>query len=199
MIPMPSDTLDIALDILKAHPNWYLFPIRRLEKTPPLFKNELETNNSNDPKQIRKWHSMYLGCNWGIALKKSKLIAVDVDTKPGKRGRETFDNLELECGSLPDTLTVRKPSGGYHYYFNEANGVVHRMAVSGFGPDVDSTNYVVAPGCWLSNNTMYEIIRDEPVAPTPVWFGNFLRDKTDDVPSSDQTPEIEWDKKENVE
>ena len=54
MQAMPYDTLDTALNFLKEHPNWFLFPIRRLEKTPPLFKNELELA-SNDPKQIRKW------------------------------------------------------------------------------------------------------------------------------------------------
>jgi hypothetical protein len=29
MFPMPSDTLDIALDFLKAHPTWFIFPIKR--------------------------------------------------------------------------------------------------------------------------------------------------------------------------
>src|ERR1700676_4840612 len=197
MQPMPGDTLSIALDILKAHPTWFLFPIRRLEKTPPLFKDELETNNSNDPNQIRKWHATFLGCNWGIALKKSKIIVVDVDTKLGKVGQETFDNLELTYGPFPDTLTIRTPSGGRHYYFDEANGVTHRMAVNGFGQDVDSTNYVVAPGCWLSSGGSYEVIVNESVAPAPTWFATFLNERPEAV-AVVQTPEIDLDKPENV-
>ena len=196
MQAMPYDTLDTALNFLKEHPNWFLFPIRRLEKTPPLFKNELELA-SNDPKQIRKWYSNWPGCNWGIALKKSKLIVVDVDTKPGKRGQETFDMLELEHGDFPPTLRVKTPSGGVHLYYDEANGVVHKMAVSGFGPDVDSTNYVLVPGCWLSSGTFYEIIDRSPVAPAPAWFKDYLNERPAQA-SVDQTPEVELDKPENV-
>jgi hypothetical protein len=196
MVAMPYDTLDIALKFLKAHPNWFLFPIRRLEKTPPLFKNELELA-SNDPKQLRAWYMKWPGCNWGIALKKSKLIVVDVDTKPGKRGQQTFDTLELENGPFPVTLRVKTPSGGLHLYYNEANGVVHKMAVSGFGPDVDSTNYVLVPGCWLSNGAQYEIINDFPVADAPAWFKDYLADRPTEA-AVDQTPEIELDKPENI-
>ena len=199
MIAMPSDTLDIALDLLKAHPTWFLFPIRRLEKSPPLLKNELELA-SNDPKQIRAWHARALGANWGIALKKSHLIVVDVDTKPGKRGRETLDDLEMTHGALPDTFCVRTPSGGKHYYFNEAHGVVHqhRLGKYGFGPDVDSTNYVVAPGCWLSNGGSYEIVTQGIVAPTPAWFSAYLQERTESHAESDQTPEIDLDKPANI-
>lgn len=197
MTAMPGDTLSIALDILEAHPTWYLFPIKRLEKTPPLFKDELDTNNSNNPKIIKQWHDRFLGCNWGIALKRSKLIVVDVDTKPGKVGQGTFDDLELTYGRFPETLTVTTPSGGKHYYFDEANGVQHRMAVNGFGQDVDSTNYVLAPGCWLSTGDQYEITTDAAVAPSPAWFATFLNDKPAQT-AVVQTPEIVLDKEENV-
>lgn len=196
MIPMPGDTLDIALSFLSAHPTCYLFPIRRLEKTPPVFKNELDTNNSNDPKQLRKWHTQFPGCNWGIALKKSKLIVVDVDTKLGKSGQESFDVLEFERGELPETLTVRSPSGGFHLYFEEANGVTHEMKLNAFGKDVDSTNYVLVPGCWLSNGKQYVTEKDLPLAPTPEWFAEYLV-KTE-VATTDQTPEVDMDKPANI-
>lgn len=191
------DSLSVALDILKAHPTWYLFPIRRLEKAPPLFKNELELA-SNDPKTITKWATQFNGPNWGIALKKSKLVVPDVDTKPGKVGQQTLDDLELSYGALPDTLCIRTPSGGYHYYFNEANGVTHQMRVGGFGKDVDSTNYVVAPGCFLSSGGTYEIIRNVPVADTPEWFGELLNKNDDIGVIVDQTPDIALDQQANI-
>ena len=99
MIPMPADTLDIALDCLKAHPTWYLFPVKRLEKYPPCLNNNLNLA-SNDPAQIRAWYKAYPGCNWAVSLKKSRLICVDVDQKPGKFGAQTLDALELERGIL---------------------------------------------------------------------------------------------------
>ena len=192
MIPMPADTLDVALDCLKAHPTWFVFPIKRLEKYPPCFPDNLRLA-SNDPKQIREWYKLYPGCNWGVALKKSKLIAVDVDRKPGKVGGETLDALELERGILPDTFVVSTPTSGLHIYFNEANGVVHQMRLSAFGPDVDSTNYTLLPGCWLSSNAGrgYEIVSDSPVADAPAWFSEYLGNKV--IAVSDQTPVIEQD------
>ena len=108
---MLDSSLEIALDFIAAHPNAYIFPVKRLEKSPPLVKNDLIVA-SNDPKQIRKWHDTWRGCNWGVALKKSKLLVMDVDRKAGKNGQETLDNLELEYGVLPDTMTVMSPSGG---------------------------------------------------------------------------------------
>ena len=192
MIPMPTDTLDIALECLKQHPSWFLFPIKRLEKTPPCFNDNLRLA-SNDPEQIRKWYKLYPGCNWGVSLAKSKLVCVDVDQKPGKFGAQTLDALELERGILPDTFVVRTPSGGLHLYFNEANGVVHQMRVGAFGRDVDSTNYTLIPGCWLSTSATqgYEIINNVPVADTPEWFKEYLGAPV--AKESDQTPVIEQD------
>ena len=193
MIPMPADTLDVALDCLNAHPNWYLFPIKRLEKYPPCFPDNLRLA-SNDPEQIKAWYKLYPGCNWGVSLKKSKLIAVDVDRKPGKVGGESLDALELKHGILPDTFTVSTPSGGLHIYFDETDDVKHAMRQGAFGKDIDSTNYTLLPGCWLSNNADrgYEIINDVPVVPAPAWFGEYLGDK-EAAPAVEQVPVIEQD------
>jgi hypothetical protein len=197
---MPNDTLGVALDCLKQHPNWYLFPIRPLYKSPPCFDNNLELA-SNDPAQIRRWRAQNFGCNWGVALKKSKLICVDVDRKPGKVGGESLDALELERGILPDTLTVLSPSGGLHLYFDEANGVVHQMRLNAFGQDIDSTNYTLIPGCETVEDTgarqsagTYKVVNSARVAPAPKWFAEYLGDETSAVkPDADQAPAVEQD------
>ncbi len=194
---MLDQSLDIALDFLKAHPAWYIFPIARLEKLPPLIEDNLK-NASNDPKQIKAWHAKWRGCNWGLALKKSKVIAVDVDTKPGKIGQDTLDNLTMEHGELPPTLTVRTPSGGLHYYFNGEH--IFALGKNGFGTDVDSPNYVIIPGCWLCVNFEqgYEIIADAPVADAPAWFGEYLKERErEEADQSDSA--VDLDKGENVE
>src|ERR1700719_4506490 len=105
---MIYNSLEFALDFLKEHPSWYFFPIKRLCKFPPLIKDDL-AQASNNPLQIRKWHATNLGCNWGLSLKKSNCLVVDVDRKPGKIGEQTFDALDMEYG-FPETFTVNTPS-----------------------------------------------------------------------------------------
>ena len=199
----PGDTLDVAINFLRNHQKgWYIFPIQRGKKKPPCFKNELELA-SNDLVEIRRWHAAFRGCNWGLSLKKSKVIVIDVDTKPGKVGMETLENLIEKHGNLPETFVVRTPSGGFHFYFEEANGVVHQMrnGVSGFGEDVDSTNYVLLPGCVLDETNdfpgKYESVNDKPVAPSPEWFGIYLRE-TKNTPDVDQEAVVELDSDQQV-
>ena len=194
----PGDTLDIAFKALQAHPNWYIFPIQRLKKSPPCVEDNLE-QATNNLLQIRKWHASYRACNWALSLKKSKVIVIDGDMKPGKVGDQTLENLFAKHGKFPDTFTVRTPSGGYHFYFDEANGVTHkcRIGIAGFGRDVDSPNYVLLPGCVLDDDPprqvagIYEAVNNTPVAPSPEWFGLYLRDTNRE--DADQTPAVELD------
>jgi putative DNA primase/helicase len=188
-----KSTVQIAFQILSDHPTWYVFPIAPGAKMPPCFKNELELA-SNNPRQIEKWANKYKDCNWGIALKKSKLIVMDVDQKAGKVGAGTLFDLEMQHGDLPTTYEVRSPSGGRHLYFNETATVKHRMAVNGFGQDIDSTNYVVAPGCVLSTANgggAYKLTVNAPITDAPAWFAEYL-----DKPEAErvqQIPEVELD------
>jgi hypothetical protein len=193
----PSSTLKIAYAVLDAHPSWFLFPIKRGQKFPPLFKDELATNNSNDRAKLKFWHDRWPGCNWGIALKKSKLVVVDCDMKPGKVGEASLQILEFNYGRLPATLTVQTPSGGLHIYFAETDAVKHRMAVSGFGQDVDSTNYILAAGCKLDSGGEYTIITDAPVAPAPDWFAEVLG-RNEPRATVGQTPLVELDQPVNI-
>ena len=190
-------TLDIALDCLKAHPTWCLFPIKSLEKFPPCFADNLRLA-SNNPRKIREWYAQFPGCNWGVSLKKSGLICIDADRKPGKKGSESLDDLELDRGILPDTLVARTPSGGLHIYFTETDTVKHAMRLNAFGQDVDSTNYTLIPGCELKEDQsrgqyagLYEVVNDVPVVPAPDWFNKYLGEAPEK--QSDQTPVIEQD------
>jgi hypothetical protein len=216
---MSASTLHIALNALKAHPSWYLFPIMPGEKYPPLIPNNLE-DASNDPEQIKKWHAKNFGCCWGLSLRKSRLIVVDVDTKPGKVGAATWNALtskhtdELGDFGTDETFVVETPSGGFHFYFNEANGVQHacRLGVHGFGADVDSPNYVLLAGCRINVTipriqdvppctlqVRYRTVQQLPIAPAPAWFGIYLQpsnapDAEQDIPAAelDSDAAIAW-------
>jgi hypothetical protein len=175
---------------MSAHPAWCVFPIKRGQKHPPLFDNNLALA-SNSPTQVSAWGAQWPGCNWGLALARSHLIVMDVDQKPGKRGVLTLERLEQLHGPLPRTFEVRSPSGGRHIYFHETNTVRHRMRVGAFGPDVDSTNYVLLPGSVLDGVGPYRTTVKEMVAPAPDWMADYL--DASEVEDVGQVPAIEQD------
>ncbi len=202
-----SDTSTVALDFLKAHPRWFIFPIKANKKFPPCFADCLKLA-SNNPVQIERWARAYAGCNWGLALAKSGVIAVDVDTKPGKVGQDTFDDLDIEFG-FPKTLTVQTPSGGRHHYYQitdaqrRADPTRYRHVFDNtgkcFGRDVDSPNYVLIPGCTIKEG-QYFVTDNRMVAGAPEWFFDKLN-KSGAVNSGgdvDQEPAVELDQDPNV-
>ncbi len=165
-----KSTLDHALEYVSYNPARYLFPIKAGAKFPPLIRQNL-INASNDPSQIRRWHAKWPGCNWGLALKKSDLLVVDIDSKAGKVGQETFDWLDLQFG-FPQTECVRTPSGGTHRYYIGRH--IFALGKYGFGQDIDSPNYVLIAGCTFNDGSEYEIVDEHATAPAPQWFYEFL-------------------------
>lgn len=161
----------LALNYVARHEGKrHVFPIKAGAKFPPCVKDNLGSGATNDPEQIRKLAKQFPGCNWGVALKKSKLFVADIDTnlKKGKVGQQTYDFLDLEYG-WPETETVRTPSGGFHKYYNGE----HRFALGkyGLGPDIDSPNYVLITGCTFADGTSYVTENDNvPTADKPDWF-----------------------------
>ena len=105
----PPSSLALALDHLERRPDTYLFPIKAGKKTPPLISDNLR-KASNDPAQIKAWHDRWPGCNWGLALKKSRLVVADIDMKAGKVGRETFVELSKKHGPWPKCYAVMTPA-----------------------------------------------------------------------------------------
>jgi Bifunctional DNA primase/polymerase, N-terminal len=173
---------------------WHFFPIKPGKKHPPLVTDNLDTGATNDPAVIATWAQ---DCNVGVALAKSHLIVLDIDVRDGKRGLETLNALIAKHGPLPPTLTVRTPSGGFHYYFRETNGVKHRMSTTAFGAGVESTNYVLLPGSVLFDGKKfsgrYVTIDKSPVADAPAWFGEYLKERTPTVDDCSQAPVVEQD------
>lgn len=192
-------SLDFALAYLEANPDHYIFPIKAGCKTPPLIQDNLKAA-SNDPAQVNEWHERWPGCNWGLALKLSNAIVVDVDCKVGKSGQKTFNELALLYG-FPATRKVRTPSGGFHYYYSGEH--VFALGSNGFGIDIDSPNYVLLAGCELTDPitgiaTKYQLVGDVPVAPAPQWFFEFLGKPRDRADKPSAAPVAELDTEENI-
>ncbi len=132
-----------------AKRGWKIFPIKTMQKKPPIFK-DWENIASSDPEQIRKWGEKYKNCNWGVACGPSNLVVIDVDIKDGKPGRETLAALEAKYGPLPQCRMAITPSGGYHYYFTG----LCSSGTDKLGPGIDiksSGGYVVLPGSKTEN------------------------------------------------
>lgn len=134
----------LAVDYAKS--GWYVFPIARGQKDPPLVRWGKE--RSTDIKQIKKWWTEYPEANIGIATGPSGLFVLDLDIKNDKDGVAELELLELMYGELPPTLTAKTPSGGRHLiYAGEAGSSVSKL---GPGIDVRSTGgYILAPGSKL--------------------------------------------------
>lgn len=106
--------------------------------------------------------------DYNIGVLTNDMIVVDADTKAGKRGVESFQALDLS----QDTLVVRTPSGGYHFYYHGPNKSLSAGKL-GNGIDIRSYHgYVIAPGSTLdpaiaSNKGVggdYSLLLDRPVA-----------------------------------
>jgi hypothetical protein len=180
--------IDIAVEHVEAYPTDYLFPLAKLSKLPPLLKKNLSDNCSNDPAQLRAWDKQFPGCNYGIALRCSRLIVADVDVNKGKPGRATYDTLELLYG-WPYTQRVRSPSGGFHALYRGQ----HVMKVNGFGPAVDSPNYVVLAGMPITGGGRYRYINQLARAEAPTWFYQLLAPKERVANASDTVIELDQD------
>ncbi|WP_426437795.1 AAA family ATPase [Bradyrhizobium genosp. P] len=164
-------SLALALSYTARHPGRRLHPVKPGAKYPPLIPNNLK-DASSDEKQIRAWADRYPGCNWGLALKGDNVIVVDVDQKPGKNGEATFADLDLEYTFPMPTEEVRTPSGGRHLYYEGPH--VFALGEHGFGPDIDSPNYVLIAGCRFADGSRYEATSTGPTLPAPSWFYDVL-------------------------
>lgn len=75
------------------------------------------------------------------------LVVLDLDVKGGHDGPGALRALEARWGALPETLTVRTPSGGTHLYFRHTGKFQSNASKIGPGIDVRAEGgYVRIPG-----------------------------------------------------
>jgi hypothetical protein len=96
-------------------------------------------------------------------LRGSGLVVLDVDVKGGAPGLASLDRLQ-GSHEWPETLTVRTPSGGLHYYWTIEHPYNDRI---GFLPGLDfkASGIVILPG-----SAGYVITDPTPPAPLPDWI-----------------------------
>jgi hypothetical protein len=143
-----------------------VFPCKA-DKAPYYEKNVLEhgcLDASTDPRKITAWWTRWPGALIGMPTGPSSgVFVVDVDRL------EALGELPRE---LPETLTVRTPSGGLHFYLNYVDGITNRTGQLPTGIDIRGAGgYVIVPP-----SAGYVIEHRAPVADAPGWLLEALRD-----------------------
>ncbi|WP_125775353.1 bifunctional DNA primase/polymerase [Antribacter gilvus] len=155
---------------------------------------------TTDPGRItRAWSSRPYGL--GIATGPSGLLVIDTDApKPGARtpaewqgratsGEEVLSALVADHEPLPDTWTVRTPSGGTHRYYLRPDGVELGNTAGRLGWLIDTRaagGYVVAPPT-RTNTGLYEVTSYAAPAPLPAWVADLLTGPAAPPPGTPRT------------
>gem|GEM_PF-2944623 len=127
---------------------------------------------STDPRRITAWRHRWPNANIGMPTgEASGVFALDVDRL------EALEELEREHGKLPDTLTVRTPSGGLHLDFRHVEGITNSPGGLPAGIDVRGEGgYVLVPP-----SAGYEWESRSEVAEAPEWLLELIRTRPQTV------------------
>lgn len=149
-----NKTLEMALEYAAAG-----FRVLPLSGKSPLAGSHGYKDATTDPVLISEWFSNNPNTNLGIAVEQlngKHLVVVDLDVEhdDGADGVKTLSAWEAQNGKLPETLTVKTGSGGYHcYYYTDKeyrNGTNILQGFNGLektGVDIrgERGGYLVAP------------------------------------------------------
>lgn len=144
-----------------------VFPLAAGTKV-PLAGSSAFKDASADAAQINAWFATG-DHNLGLCPEDAGLFVLDIDPKNG--GDKALADLEAAHGKLPDTFTVRTPSGGEHHYFtgslpSSAGKIGEGLDIRGVG------GYVVLPPSVLIEygGRGYEVLHDLPKAEPAAWL-----------------------------
>lgn len=152
--------------------NWYLFPVSPKTKRPSIKDNLNQA--SNDLAQLLTWAKQFPGCNWGVSLAKSKLVAVDVDEDEAKGGLDKWGAYIIN-NTEPDTLKAQSGSGrGLHYVFKDEPGIRYKGKITD-GIDVKHNGYIlVYPSIHPRTKGQYKWLNEKEPQPAPDWLRKLI-------------------------
>ncbi len=161
--------MTIAEQAFAYHVQGYsIMPCKR-DKRPALlaWKKYQSTKPTDD--EILKWFSSP-NTNIGIITGKiSGLTVIDIDNKSTSSEVDGQQRADDMLSKFPATYTIKTPSGGYHLYYQYADGfTVSANAYPQF-PSMDirgEGGFVVAPPS-VTDKGIYAPLNDLPIAPFP--------------------------------
>jgi len=155
---------------------WWVLPLDPGTKKPlgRLVHNGFN-DATNDPDTARAWWSQYPTAGIGIALRKSHLVAVDIDPRNG--GIETIDQLEAIHGPIVSDVLALTGGGGQHIVFS-AQLVEGLPGTLGPGVDLKCDGYIaVEPTLHPSGKRYAWDSESDPLdGVVPSTLPNWIRD-----------------------
>jgi len=162
-----------------------IFPLAKNRK--PMKGWRWKTKSTQDLLVIEQWLEKFNDHPWGLIP--TRVLVVDVDVKNGSPGLESIE----AAGGLDETLTVRTPSGGFHYYYAFDSSVPYSTR-NGFLPGVDirygDKGFIVLPFSKCDKGR-YEVVNDVEgleLAPIPLWIREKLKTDVETFPSNRSLP-----------
>jgi putative DNA primase/helicase len=152
---------------------------------------------TSDTEQIETWAKEFPKCNWAVVTGKQSMILVfDVDIIKGQPGKQSLERLRRDF-QIPDTMTARTPSGGWHLYFlypENGNGEIRNVSkIEGYpGIEVKADGgCVTLPGSFYTNGAEYVLLEKEDPAPLPEGLLKLLQSasfaKKKEIPAEGET------------
>lgn len=187
--------VDFALSYVRL--GWWVLPLEPGTKKPfgRLVHNGFH-DATNDADTARRWWQQHADAGIGVALKKSGLVAVDIDPRNG--GIDTIDQLEHEHGPIVSDVMAFTGGGGEHRVFAAAL-VENLPGKLGPGVDLKADGYIaVEPTLHPSGRRYAWEASSDPldgIVPStlPAWIRDLGRGKTPSpaVPAAAPAPPID--------
>lgn len=162
-----NEILQIALQ--EAERGRLIFPCHNTSKR-PLTDDGLYAA-TRDTETITQWFTRWPGAMIGIRCgRDSGVFVIDCDHDAEKHV-DGVAALKQLCPDLPETITIKTPRGGRHYYFAYPDdGREIRNSAGKIAPGVDvrgEGGYVIAAGSVRSDGVCYELLADVHPGPPP--------------------------------
>lgn len=134
---------------------------------------------TKDEDIIFQWYNnIFPGAMIGLPTGQlSRIVVIDIDMKNGKNGQISLEEWESKHGTLPPTMVVETPSGGYHAYYALPEGITIPSGVNVIGEGVDvrgDGGYVVAACSINESCETYNANNFFDMAPAPQFLLDFL-------------------------
>jgi RecA-family ATPase len=168
--------------------------------------------------KVKEYAKTNKASNWAVHTGASGIVIIDVDVKGGKDGVESMNRLCTANSEKIDTLTVKTPSGGFHYYYKlpEGESITGGNNKLGVGVDIQAGGkYALLYGSKIESGKTkdgkeqiggsYNVVSEsDDIKLLPAWLLKEMQKQTSEQPINStgkvSTPKIEGvDSEENIE